>query len=62
MKKIVDNIYIHRKHFIIKDVQGIYVEGYLEIFPTWNDAKEFINKFEDGTILIINDNGIKVLI
>ena len=30
-------------------LRAIYVVGHLEIFPTWNDAKEFINKFEDGT-------------
>lgn len=49
MKKISEKIYIHRNHFITKDVQEICVEGHLEIFPTWNDAKEFINKIEDGT-------------
>lgn len=33
----------------MKDEQGICVENHLEIFPTWNDAREFINKILDGT-------------
>lgn len=49
MKKLADDIYTHRNHWIFKDEQGIFVEGYLSLFPTWGDAKEFINKIMDGT-------------
>lgn len=49
MQKIVDDIYIHKNYFILKDEQGIFVENHLELFPTWNDAREFINKIHDGT-------------
>ncbi len=49
MRKISDGIYVHRNHWITKDEQGICIEGHLEIFPTWNDAREFINKWLDGT-------------
>ncbi len=49
MRKISDGIYVHRNLWITKDEQGICVEGHLEIFPTWNDAREFINKWLDGT-------------
>lgn len=49
MRKISDGIYIHRGKCIIKDEQGIWVEGHLEIFQTFNDAREFINQWIDGT-------------
>ena len=49
MKKISDGIYSHRGYDIIKDEQGIWVENHLEIFKSYNDAKEFINKIMDGT-------------
>lgn len=49
MKKLTDGIYIHRGRWIVKDEQGICVENHLEIFQTWNDAREFINKILDGT-------------
>ena len=49
MKKLVDGVYIHRRHLITKDEQGICVEDNLEIFPTWNDAREYVNKIMDGT-------------
>lgn len=49
MKRLTDGIYIHKGKWIVKDEQGICVEGHLEIFKTWNDAREFINKFIDGT-------------
>lgn len=49
MKKLTDGIYTHRGYDIFKDEQGIWVENHLELFPTWNDAKEFINKLLDGT-------------
>lgn len=49
MKKLATDIYIHRGHLVIKDEQGICVENHHEIFPTWNDAREFINKMMDGT-------------
>ena len=49
MGKLSDGIYVHRGYWIVKDEQGICVEGHLEIFKTWNDAREFINKFLDGT-------------
>lgn len=49
MKKLTDGIYTHREYDIFKDEQGIWVENHLELFPTWNDAKEFINKLLDGT-------------
>lgn len=49
MKRLTDDIYTHRGKLIIKDEQGICVENNLEIFPTWNDASEFINKILDGT-------------
>lgn len=49
MRRIADGIYIHKGCLIMKDEQGICVENHLEIFPTWNDAREFINKILDGT-------------
>ena len=49
MKKLATDIYIHRGNWIVKDEQGICVENHLEIFKTWNDAREFINKILDGT-------------
>ena len=49
MRKFADDIYIHRGEWIFKDSQGIWVENHLELFPTWNDAREFINKRIDGT-------------
>lgn len=49
MKKLTDGIYTHRGYWIIKDNQGICVENHLEIFKTWNDAREFINKMLDGS-------------
>lgn len=49
MRKIVDGIYTHRGYEILQDEQGIWVSGFLHIFPTWNDAREFINKRLDGT-------------
>lgn len=49
MKKLCNGIYMHRGNDIIKDEQGIWVCGYLYLFKTLNDAKEFINKVMDGT-------------
>lgn len=49
MRKIANNIYFHRGYCIFKDEQGIWVENHLELFPTWNDAREFINKMLDST-------------
>lgn len=49
MRKLCDDIYTHRGYSIIKDEQGIWVCNWLHIFPTWNDAREFINKIIDGT-------------
>lgn len=49
MKKLTEDVYTHRGYWIIKDKQGICIENHLEIFKTWNDAKEFINKITDGT-------------
>lgn len=49
MEKICENIYIHRKKCIIKDEQGIYVEGCLHLFKTFNDARNYIDKTMDGT-------------
>lgn len=49
MKRLADGIYIHRGWLMIKDEQGICIENHLEIFPTWNDAREFINKIMDST-------------
>lgn len=49
MRKITDGIYSHKGLMILQDEQGIWVEGHLELFPTWNDAREFINKIHDGT-------------
>ena len=34
---------------IVKDEQGICVEGYLHIFKTFNDARNFIDKISDGS-------------
>lgn len=45
MKKISDGIYSHRGYDIIKDEQGIWVENHLEIFKSYNDAKEFIKNY-----------------
>lgn len=49
MTKIADNLYVHRKYLILRDDQGICVEGHLEIFPTWDDVRQFINMFLDST-------------
>ena len=49
MQKITDGIYTHRGCSIIKDEQGIWVDNWLYIFKTLNDAREFINKINDGT-------------
>lgn len=49
MTKIANDIYFHRGYCIFKDGQGIWVENHLELFPTWNDAREFINKMLDST-------------
>ena len=49
MRKISNDIYIHRGYWILRDERGICVENHLEIFKTWNDAREFINKFIDST-------------
>ena len=49
MKKLGDGIYIHRRKMIVKDEQGICVEGYLHIFKTFNDARNFIDKISDGS-------------
>ncbi len=49
MRKIANDIYAHRGYDIFKDNQGIWVESHLELFPTWNDAREFINKLLDET-------------
>ena len=49
MRKISSGIYVHRGKWITKDEQGISIEGHLEIFQTFNDAREFINKWIDGT-------------
>lgn len=49
MKKITTDIYTHRGYDIIKDEQGIWVCGFLELFPSFNMAKEFINKHLDST-------------
>jgi len=48
MRKLGNGIYIHRNKLIIKDEQGIYVEGYLHIFPTFTDARYFIDKMHSG--------------
>lgn len=49
MTKLFDGLYTHRGHDIIKDEQGIYVVGYLHLFKTLNDARNFIDKKIDGT-------------
>ena len=49
MEKISQGIYSHRGYMILKDEQGIWVEQHFELFQTWNDAREFINKILDGT-------------
>ena len=49
MRKVTNDIYVHRNRWIIKDEQGIYVEGFLHLFKTFNDAKNFIDKIHDGT-------------
>ena len=48
MRKLGNGIYIHRNKLIIKDEQGIYIEGYLHIFPTFTDARYFIDKMHSG--------------
>ena len=49
MQKITDGIYTHRGCSIIKNEQGIWIDNWLYIFKTLNDAREFINKITDGT-------------
>jgi len=49
MQKLADGIYTHRGHSIFKDEQGIWVDNWIHIFKTLNDAREFINKINDGT-------------
>ncbi|CBL17823.1 hypothetical protein [Ruminococcus champanellensis] len=49
MTKISDGVYKHRNVWITKLEQGIVVDNHLEIFKTYNDAKEFINKILDGS-------------
>lgn len=49
MRKISDGIYTHRGYDIIKDEQGIYIGGFLLLFKSLTDAKEYINKHIDGT-------------
>lgn len=49
MKKLTENIYKHKGYFITKDSQGISVEGHLELFASFNDAKEFVNKITNGS-------------
>ena len=49
MKKWFDGFYVHRGHDIIKDEQGIYVVGYLHLFKTLNDARNYIDKTMDST-------------
>lgn len=49
MRKLVDGIYIHRGKAIIKDEQGIFVEGCLHLFKTFNDARNYIDKTHDGS-------------
>lgn len=46
---VKSEIYFHRGKWIIRHTQGICVEGYLELFPTFTDAKHFINKILDGS-------------
>lgn len=47
MVKIVE-VYEHRGKYITKGEQGIFVAGYLELFPSWDDARYFVDKILDG--------------
>ena len=49
MQKLIDGIYTHKGRMILKDEQGIYVEGSLLLFKTFNDARNFIDKTHDGS-------------
>lgn len=49
MRKISDGVYFHRGYDIIKDNQGIWITGFLVLFQSLNDAKEYINQHLDGT-------------
>ena len=49
MQKLIDGIYIHKGKLILKDNQGIYVEGCLHLFKTFNDARNYIDKTHDGS-------------
>lgn len=52
MRKISDAIYVHRGVWIIKDEQGICIDWDIQrfnIYKSFNSAKEFINKYIDGT-------------
>lgn len=49
MKKISEGVYVHRGYDIIKDNQGIWISGFLVLFQSLNDAKEYINQHLDGT-------------
>ena len=48
MVKIVNDVYEHRGKYIAKDGQGIFVAGHLELFPSWDDARYFVDKLLDG--------------
>ncbi len=53
MKKLADGIWVHRRYWIFKDEQGIYVDfgtsKSLNLYKTLEDAKQAINKVMDGT-------------
>lgn len=49
MKKLANNIWIHRRVAILKDAQGIWCENSLHLFKTLTDACAYIDKTLDGT-------------
>ena len=49
MRKLAENIWDYKRETIIRDSQGIYVAGHLELFKTLDDAKQWIDKKHDGS-------------
>ena len=52
MRKICENIWLHRSELIIKDEQGIWIDWKIrsfDLYKTIEDAKQAINKYLDGT-------------
>lgn len=49
MRKVFNGVYEHRGVMILENKDGWVVDDCLHIFKALIDAKEYINKFLDGT-------------